>query len=74
MRAEAAGRGILTVPGYSRHYFLWPVQGYLLDCHGLAHPRFDQTKPRFERAFRNYGLPQAIRTDNGFPFASTGLG
>ena len=47
---------------------------YLLDCYGLAHPRFDQTKPRFEWAFRNYGLPQAIRTDNGSPFASTGLG
>jgi putative transposase len=24
----------------------------------------------FERAFREYGLPQAIRTDNGVPFAS----
>ena len=47
---------------------------YLLDCQGLAHPRFDQTKPRFEWVFRNYGLPQAIRTDNGSPFASTGLG
>ena len=47
---------------------------YLLDCKGLSHPRFDQTKPRFERAFRSYGLPQAIRTDNGSPFASTGLG
>ena len=24
----------------------------------------------FERAFRHFGLPQAIRTDNGVPFAS----
>jgi hypothetical protein len=47
---------------------------YLLECHGLTHPKLEQTKPRFERAFRNCGLPQAIRTDNGFPFASTGLG
>ena len=47
---------------------------YLLDCQGLAHPKLELTKPRFEWAFRNYGLPQAIRTDNGFPFASTGLG
>ena len=47
---------------------------YLLDCQGLSHPRLEQTKPRFEWVFRNYGLPQAIRTDNGFPFASTGLG
>jgi hypothetical protein len=27
----------------------------------------------FEAAFREYGLPQAIRTDNGAPFASTAL-
>jgi transposase InsO family protein len=47
---------------------------FLLDCQGLAHPKLEQTKPHFEWTFRNYGLPQAIRTDNGFPFASTGLG
>jgi len=27
----------------------------------------------FEGAFREYGMPQAIRTDNGVPFASRGL-
>src|SRR5262249_13030783 len=27
----------------------------------------------FERAFASYGLPQRLRTDNGVPFASTGL-
>src|SRR5437016_13572721 len=27
----------------------------------------------FERAFRDYGLPRAIRTDNGVPFATTGI-
>ena len=27
----------------------------------------------FEAAFRQYGLPQAIRTDNGAPFASTAI-
>ena len=27
-------------------------------------------KPAFERAFREYGLPRAIRTDNGVPFAT----
>ena len=26
------------------------------------------------RTFREYGLPRAIRTDNGPPFASVGLG
>jgi hypothetical protein len=28
----------------------------------------------FTRAFRHYGLPQAIRTDNGTPFGSNGAG
>src|SRR5262249_21293720 len=27
-----------------------------------------------EAAFRQYGLPEAIRTDNGEPFASVGIG
>jgi hypothetical protein len=27
----------------------------------------------FERAFREYGLPRAIRTDNGVPFATSAL-
>lgn len=31
-------------------------------------------QPLFEAAFREFGLPTAIRTDNGPPFASTGLG
>lgn len=31
-------------------------------------------RPWFERAFRKYGLPFAMRTDNGSPFATTGAG
>jgi transposase InsO family protein len=31
-------------------------------------------RPWFERTFREYGLPVALRTDNGPPFASTGAG
>lgn len=31
-------------------------------------------RPWFERIFREYGLPWALRTDNGSPFASTGPG
>ena len=30
-------------------------------------------RPIFDRLFREYGLPRAMRTDNGVPFASTSL-
>jgi len=40
---------------------------------GLNRPTHDQVRPWFESAFRRYGLPEAIRTDNGSPFASVGL-
>lgn len=52
--------------GYSR---------YLLRCQGLdGSTGFTTVQPLFIATFREYGLPQAIRTDNGPPFASTGLG
>ena len=47
---------------------------YILCCRGLSHPTLEETKPWFERVFKEYGLPQTIRTDNGAPFASVGLG
>ena len=46
---------------------------YLLRVHGLLDTQIKSALPVFERAFRAYGLPLAIRTDNGVPFASTGL-
>ena len=46
---------------------------YLLACKGLLFTRQVGAFPVFERAFREFGLPLAIRTDNGVPFASTGL-
>lgn len=46
---------------------------YILTCQGLTKPTFIQTQPYFELAFRHYGLPDAIRTDNGTPFASVGI-
>ena len=46
---------------------------YLLVCDGLDRPTGPEVKRSLERAFREYGLPQAIRTDNGPPFASVGL-
>jgi putative transposase len=46
---------------------------YLLACQGLASIHGWRVRPVFERLFRSYGLPRAIRTDNGVPFANTGL-
>jgi transposase InsO family protein len=46
---------------------------YLLGCHGLLSTRGRGVRPVFERFFREYGLPLAIRTDNGVPFATTGI-
>lgn len=46
---------------------------FLLTCHGLPSTRGSGVRPIFERAFRTYGLPSAIRTDNGVPFATTGI-
>lgn len=47
---------------------------YLIGCHGMCHPNYANTRVQFERAFQDYGLPLAIRTDNGAPFASVALG
>ena len=46
---------------------------YLLACHGLLSTKGQGVRPVFERLFREYGLPRAIRTDNGVPFATTGI-
>src|SRR5262249_14222904 len=46
---------------------------FLLDCRIVA-PTLEGVAPRFRDAFREFGLPCAIRTDNGTPFASTGAG
>lgn len=47
---------------------------YALCCHGLYHPTYLNTRLEYEKAFKEYGLPRAIRTDNGAPFASVALG
>lgn len=43
---------------------------YLLCCDALATTQECYAFTVFERAFKEFGLPRAIRTDNGIPFAS----
>ena len=55
----------LTVTdGYSR---------YLLACKGLHSTENAGVQEVFEQLFREYGLPRAILTDNGAPFATVAL-
>lgn len=51
--------------GYSR---------FLLACQGLRSTSLQLSRPVFFRLFEEHGLPRAIRTDNGVPFATTALG
>jgi putative transposase len=43
---------------------------YLIACEALQSTKEATAFPVFESAFREFGLPRAIRTDNGVPFAS----
>jgi transposase InsO family protein len=47
---------------------------FVLRCDGLLGRTAEATQRRFARAFAEYGLPDRIRSDNGGPFASPGLG
>lgn len=47
---------------------------YLLKCEGLEKPDELSVRPHFERAFQEFGLPNRMRSDNGPPFASIGIG
>jgi putative transposase len=63
------GDGIYCYPltvqdGFSR---------YLLTCRGLTGTTGAESRPVFERLFRDYGLPEVLRTDNGVPFATEAL-
>ena len=47
---------------------------YLLRSQAVAKTDTERVRAIFEAAFREHGLPQAIRTDNGAPFASSAVG
>lgn len=57
----------LTVCDALSRYFLG-IEGY------SRFPRSEQVQQAFTAIFREFGLPRAIRSDNGTPFASSGLG
>jgi transposase InsO family protein len=45
---------------------------YLLRCSALRRIDIGSVKPVFESAFREFGMPWVVRTDNGTPFVTTG--
>ena len=46
------------------------VSRFIIACEGLETTKEKYAFTVFERVFREHGLPRAIRTDNGVPFAS----
>lgn len=46
---------------------------FLIACDGLPSVKTLGARSVFEKAFREYGLPAAIRTDNGVPFATSAI-
>jgi putative transposase len=47
---------------------------YLLRCEAVLDPDGREVERVFDSAFLEFGVPEAIRSDNGPPFASTGAG
>ncbi len=45
----------------------------VLVCKGLSSPRLEDVRQAMEQLFREVGLPERIRSDNGSPFASSGI-
>jgi transposase InsO family protein len=62
---EARCHPLTIMDGFSR---------YLLRCQALPRPLFARSRPVFEAAFREFGMPQTIRTDNGAPFSTLAAG
>lgn len=47
---------------------------YLIRCRAVAQTNGDNVRGQFTAAFQEHGMPKVIRTDNGVPFATVGLG
>jgi hypothetical protein len=69
--ADYKGEFLLT-----NHRYCYPLtitdfaSRFLLACEALSTTKERYAFTVFERAFQEWGLPDAIRTDNGVPFAS----
>ena len=69
-------KGEFLLSGRSPRRYCYPltisdsVSRYLFSCEALESVKIDTSFSVFERVFREYGLPLAIRTDNGVPFSS----
>jgi len=50
------------------------VSRYLLRCQAIARTDTEHVWPVLDAAFREFGLPYRLRSDNGPPFASRGAG
>ena len=85
-RAEAAGPNEIWSTDFKGHFALGDrsrchpltiadvYSRYSLKCEGFANPREEPVREQFELAFREFGLPARMRSDNGVPFASTAPG
>ena len=62
--------------GMGNHDYCFPltlsdfVSRYVISCEALSSTEVNPCFAIFEEAFQEYGLPLAIRSDNGTPFAS----
>ena len=63
------GDGTLCFPFTLRDGF----SRFVLRCQALTSTCLADTQAQFARAFAEFGLPHRIRTDNGKPFAGSGL-
>lgn len=58
------------------HQYCYPLtitdfhSRFLLACEALHCTKAKQAFPVFEQVFKEYGVPEAIRSDNGVPFAA----
>jgi transposase InsO family protein len=67
-------KGWWPIPGQKQHCQPLTVRDehsrYILGLFALKSTNFIGARRCFEKLFEEYGLPQAIRSDNGHPFAS----